>query len=277
MSPLTLDTLVGKAWLDHHLETFAKSVLGYVPTIHTADPFLQPSLLSSIRQEKALQALMELWAEAKRRSKGRTLLMPGRDAWTFEILARLEGVKSIFRPELSSPVTQWAMHHDPQREEFKLCYGLDSCCGGSVPKRLGCVDYGQVYHSGMYVSPDAGHQLLPYTGPLASYRQNWSGWMEGLPKYWKRGTIVDDFGNLCDPTHPKARPFQELNKDPGNVLSAALEVIVIADHWMKHIEPTLVKPRAEQMVKLKRAMRLLKTRKKIGTSIALKRRRRLLS
>jgi hypothetical protein len=88
-------------WLDEHLETFVRPYLGYIPNLKD-----KPSKKSGhadwseILTNEAFYLLYLAWQEAKSRAAGRPILLPGRDVWLLEVIARCEGgnYPTVFRP-----------------------------------------------------------------------------------------------------------------------------------------------------------------------------------
>lgn len=159
-------------WIDQHLEEFVRPYLGYVPDI----PADHDAKGSYVFPPAVCKLLFLAWQRAKFMAGSRTILLPGRDAWEFEILARLEDVNTIFEPRISSCTktdTLW-------KNKFTECFLVDSGHQGSIAKALGITEFGLAYCS----TPADGsakekHELLPTLG----YNQLY-GALEGSPKYW---------------------------------------------------------------------------------------------
>lgn len=226
----------GKRWLTHHIETFIKpNNGGKVPDL--AEKFYQANItgpngdlyLSYLRQVPILDAFLAHWAEAKKRAKGRVILLPGRDTWMFEVLARLEGVKTIFLPECSGDTKNWVAKEHPKKGEFPGCYAVDSGCAGSVPRALGCMDYGMV------ATTYTDHKLIPHdnVGPIYLVYEV----LECLPKYWTRGTM--DANNT--------KIMQKVDVDSRAFRIAAVGTILLSEHWLKVNAPRLKKERLERL------------------------------
>jgi hypothetical protein len=183
------------SWLDEHLETFVRPHLGYVPNIETSNQWLHNF------RPQALEELMKVWGEAKKRAKDKTILLPGRDTFLIEVLARiLDDHPTLFKPEYSKVVSESGMF----KEDYTTFYAVDSGYSGSVPKALKCADFGLV---------NGQHQLIMPLSHLSCAS------LEGSPKYWSKGTIEN------------GKIFQELanNKD---VFSTAAQLTRSVGKWM---------------------------------------------
>jgi hypothetical protein len=170
--------LVGYQWLDHHLETFVRPRLKRVPGVtKEAMGAYQLSVWKPVRYIKALQAI---WKEAKKKSKGKEMLLAGRDVYLFEVLARLEGYHTIFRSDISAPVAKG----NAVREDYTKCYLLDTGYAGSVPKALKMEHFDLLSYRG---SDKKLHQVFPGSRDTIIYTL--AGMLEGAPKYWQQAYI----------------------------------------------------------------------------------------
>jgi len=122
------------SWLDEHLETFVRPYLGSIPNIDMTSNYLKSW------DQRLNMTLKAVWERAKIRAMGRPILLPGRDVWEFEILARMEGFPTTFRPEFSGEVVR----NIKIKEDFSQHYVLDSGFAGSVPKALKATHFGLV-------------------------------------------------------------------------------------------------------------------------------------
>lgn len=170
---------MSSTWIDEHIETFIRPYLGRVPT-HTPSAYDVQSL-PPIRV-KALQAI---WRQALKRAGGRPFLLAGRDVWLIEVLARIDGVPTIFRPDISSlsvPIV---------REDYSKCYCLDTCYRGSIPKTLKCEKWDLInYASEAYCGPKMDHQVFSHA-KAGGHTRSLSSVLEASSKYWTRGTPND--------------------------------------------------------------------------------------
>lgn len=163
-------------WLDHHLKTFVKPRLGFIPKVdpdvYCIKQFTPPHLL----------ALKTVWDEAKKQAGSRYILLAGRDVFLFEILARIEGSYTIYRPDISSNSVVTIAKNE--RGTFERCFLLDTGNKGTVPIALGIKDFKLIYYSG---SPISAHQLFPkiISGPI----YNLYTLLEGCPKYHTQAKV----------------------------------------------------------------------------------------
>jgi len=215
--------LKGKEWYDDHLKSFVIPVLGKIPKLLNNNYLTTNQSLKMLKVEVNLKALLELWAEAKKRAQGRIILLPGRDVWLFEVLARLDGTKTIFRPEISSDTWKWVAAHDPERELFKNCYCVDSGNAGSIPKGLSCVDWGLVYYS---MGHHPLHQLIQFNPNFKGPYYDCYCILESIPKYWVRGALTTGPYNV-----QKIAPTS-LN-GIGTFTVAVLGTMLVANYWFK--------------------------------------------
>lgn len=250
--------LVGKKWLDDHIKTFIKPNIsgGKLPDLLATDN----GYADMLRKEENLKALLELWAEARKRADGRTIVLPGRDTWLLEVVARLEGHDTLFRPDISSITYSWVAKHDPDAEKIKSCYGVDSGNAGSVPKGLKCADFGMVFYNG---SPQKRHQLIPHHNAGPYY--NIYCVLEGGLKYWTHATLIGA-NSVANPT----RISQKIETNQESFRWAAVHTLLVANYWLK-MNP---EPETTRRLKLKSALKRLETTRRTGLGISLARRRR---
>lgn len=215
---LTGQELTGRDWLDHHIKTFIKPNITEMPDVKTCPG---DSYTPQLRNDLYTKALMELWEAAVKKAEGKTILLPGRDVWLFEVLARLRGDKTIFRGDISSGTYTHVAKNDPDKEVLAACYGVDSGLSGSVPRGLKCVDFGLVYHS----AGGAPKALMPYD----PYRHGCYSILEGGSKYWTRGAleikVVDDKDTF--------NIIQKIDVGSQAFKSATVNTILVAEAWLK--------------------------------------------
>lgn len=216
-----------ETWLDEHIETFIKPNLGYVPSMslltspstkNESYPLYSNTTVNV--PERTLSCLKAFWKEAKKRAKGKMILLPGRDTWEFEVLAQMEGFKdTIFRPDISSMTVNFV------KEDYRDFFCIDSGYKGSIPFRLGIEDFAltsftaasywnYLFHGTKPIKPSITpertkeltekHQLYPYmkaakyapsTGAMiqaASPLRNICGFLESGPKYWSYASVPRD-------------------------------------------------------------------------------------
>jgi hypothetical protein len=165
-------------WLDEHLETFVRPRLGYIPNLSG------PVTYTGMEQfpDGNIKALFEIWQQAKKRANGKPILLPGRDVFLVEIMARLEDFPdTVFKPEYSSQVSKSGL----VKEDYSKHYCLDTGYSGSVPKALGCKDFNLVsYRAGTNVKL---HRLFPDDDKHSHLASP----MECVAKYWDPGNVVN--------------------------------------------------------------------------------------
>lgn len=206
--------LTGHDWLEHHLETFVRPNLKKIPVVTRVAMNDFP-----LNQWKPvhLKALHATWKEAKKKAKSRQILLAGRDVYLFEVLARLEGFPTIFRPDISGPVAKAKI----VKEDYTQCYLLDTGYAGTVPKALGIENFGLISCGGSYNKEQVKHQIFPKALALA-------GILEGVSKYWTQA-------GLRYHVDPKACVIiQTLSDDPVFTKAAIMTQYVAASVGAKY-------------------------------------------
>lgn len=182
----------GRDWLDHHLETFVRPRLGYIPNI---EPYIKNDY--NVRQLTPVNVtvMVEAWhifsETAKRLSK--PILLAGRDVYLFAVIAGMEETEVTFRPDISSTSVKVIAAKEPELRKYCL---LDTGSRGSVPKALGITDFWLLYYGGKYNGHTfdkedyAQHQLF-HTDleKLAVCRDYLYGCLENIHKYWTRAEL----------------------------------------------------------------------------------------
>lgn len=157
--------LVSMSWLQSHLESFVQPYLGFIPGKESEPHFLEPSEMSVVKNA---------WRSAKAQAKGKVILLPGRDVWIFEVLARRENYPTKFIPQCSRLALEYIKIDNA--EDYFL---LDTGFAGSIPKGLGIVE--NILLSSNMKNPTT--QVFPKRTGARHLALR----IEGLPKYWKSG------------------------------------------------------------------------------------------
>ncbi|HEY1249192.1 MAG TPA: hypothetical protein VGE97_09405 [Nitrososphaera sp.] len=163
------------SWLEDHLENFV------LPQISSeGQPFdnLQP--LGYFRSEE-LTIIKNQWRAVKRSAEGRTILLPGRDVFVFEILARREDYPTIFMPECSRMTV-----HEIAKTIDKELFLFDTGFAGSIPRGLGIQTFKLMSYR------DMTNNVAVQVFPRLSFSRGLALKIEASPKYWESGRIVDD-------------------------------------------------------------------------------------
>jgi len=159
-------------WLSQHLEEFVRPRLGFVPPVDHR--FLSPEQMTVVKS---------VWRAAKRAARGKMLVLPGRDVWVFEVLARREGFPTIFDPRCSRQTCQHREYRDRFDPYFHIL--LDTGFVGSIAKALS-IDCILISADNRAFSAVRGKQAFPnLTGA-----RNLALFLESLPKYWTSGIVV---------------------------------------------------------------------------------------
>ena len=157
-------------WLQIHLEEFVKPRLGFIPAKVN---FFTSSELTVIKN---------IWRSEKVRSASRPMLLAGRDAFVFEILARREGFPTTFRPDISRATTNYI------KEDYRNYYLLDTGFMGSIARGLKIENYGLASANIFMASKYQTFPRLTHARSLALK-------IESTPKYWETAqyeTTSDD-------------------------------------------------------------------------------------
>jgi hypothetical protein len=155
------------SWLQNHLDTFVYPTLGYVPKY---DPGIKVFTPTEMRRIKSV------WSSVKRQSKGKQLVLGGRDTFIFEVLARRENFPTLYLPKLSR-VTVGHIQI-PDKENSIL---FDTGFAGSIPKKLG------MKH--LLLSHDIGDPAIQIFPGLKMSREL-AYKIEYSPKYWESARTV---------------------------------------------------------------------------------------
>src|SRR3990167_2020477 len=174
-------------WLDEHLETFVRPYLGEVPNVDKQHVWVKTF------SPKLLAGMLAIWNRTKVLAKGRTILLPGRDVYLFEVIARMQGdYPTIFRPDISSSVAPYVV------EDYKETFVLDTGYKGSVPKAMGIPNWVLIRYDfgGRPVDLVKQYQVFPTIkrGAMMSL----SSFLEGCPKYWDRANMAPNQGYKGD-------------------------------------------------------------------------------
>jgi len=157
------------SWLEHHLNTFVKPVIGDVALAPIKKPYFTPEELTVIKNA---------WRSIKKRAQGKTILLPGRDVFIFEILARRENYPTVFIPSCSR-MTVAALNCELYRDMFIFDTGFM----GSIPKALYVSNFSLLSANTSIKSTQVFQHLTGSRGLALK--------IERTPKYWKTGRMLD--------------------------------------------------------------------------------------
>lgn len=157
------------SWLEQHLEEFVKPQIGE----------FDQTPLGYFSQEE-LTVLKNSWRSIKRQANGKTVLLPGRDVFLFEVLARRENYPTVFVPECSRMTVR---HIAVERPELKELFLFDTGFAGSIPRNLGSQSFSLLSHA----EKNSKVQVFP----RLSFSRGFALKIEETPKYWQSGQIVD--------------------------------------------------------------------------------------
>ena len=160
------------SWLKKHLEEFVYPVIG-VQEITPLGYFTKSDMT----------VIKNAWRSMKRFAGGSPILLPGRDVFVFEILARRENYPTLFMPQISRKTV--VFYSETSKELGKFCL-LDTGFAGTIPRalhtpRFKLMSYNQP-HSDVHLFP-----RLTISRPLAIK-------IERTPKYWQTAYVDHEFG-----------------------------------------------------------------------------------
>jgi len=164
-------------WLHHHLNSFARPVLGRIPRC-------SPSDRSSFSPHE-FAIIKNLWRSIKAAADGKPILLPGRDVWIFEVLARRENFPTVFRPDISRLTVKHVA------EDYSNHFVFDTGFIGSIPIGLKAQQFKMA--SSQRIGIGAGSPFLADPGTQTFPRMKGARGLalkiEGTPKYHKRGFL----------------------------------------------------------------------------------------
>lgn len=165
------------AWLDEHLETFVRPVLGRIPEVNPADTWIK------VFTPRYLIAINLIWEQATRLARGRTILLPGRDVFLFEVIARIrDDYPTIFRPDISSAVAPFVT------EDYSDCFVLDTGYKGSIPKMMKIPNWSLVRYDFQNRRPEDVARWQVFPKAKSWIYSGLSSNLEACPKYWTRAS-----------------------------------------------------------------------------------------
>lgn len=202
-----MEQLNGKQWYDYYIEAVARPSFAYAsqcpPTWYNLGKGLKrfPNTHSNfygdhltgeygIANKRHLTMLRTIWFEAKKKAGNKPILLAGRDVFLLEVMARMDGANTIFRPDIS------ALSIGGVKEDYSQCYCVDSGYRGSIPKKLKIEDWHVVSLSTTarvgtqkYKEELQQHQLFPHAGYNFKHM---CGKLESAPKNWDRAVLAGE-------------------------------------------------------------------------------------
>lgn len=175
-------------WLKRHLAVFVAPKLKGVK--------IQPlssgdTAYFAIHSPAIVQGLIQCWFRAKELAKGGPILLPGRDSWSFQILAKMEGYPTVFRPKLNSGTVKAS-----KEKGILHLFGADCGYNGTVfqnlkLKRFAVTTWKSTTGVNDEHSLNPGKWMDPYV----------HGLMCQMECYWQHGEVVNGkiVGDFFDP------------------------------------------------------------------------------
>lgn len=159
-------------WLETHLEEFVRPIV----------PNLDETPLGYFKAEE-VTVIKNAWRSAKKSAQGRTIFLPGRDVWIFEVLARREGYPTLFMPECSRMTVAQIQKN---QGTFSNVHLLDTGFVGTIPKGLKVQKFGLLSYSNR--DKNVGVQIFP----RLTMSRGLALLIESTPKYWESGKLDEE-------------------------------------------------------------------------------------
>ena len=181
------------------------------------------------------------WRALKDIADGRTIILPGRDVWPWEILARRDGYPTVYDPRISrmfcfgSNISYGGVRNDLLRKvcleewgvELGKCLIFDTGFMGSIPAAIRKATGVDVPHLMLSSEQGSTHNAgMPWTQIFPHHKGARSKVLciEYFPKYHKSGTVKD------------GKPIQYLSDTLEFIKAAALTI------WMwTHQSPRFIR------------------------------------
>lgn len=181
-------------WLETHIEEFVKPIIesGGKGEFNTAEflsaetQALQGNVLKDVPfTPEELTVIKNAWRAIKSQAKGKQILLPGRDVFIFEILARRENYPTVFMPECSR---QSVAHIAKDLGPVRNCFLFDTGFAGSIPRNLRIKNY-TMLSSSQLTAEGFGHgkDVSTQVFPRLSLSRHLALKIEQTPKYWESG------------------------------------------------------------------------------------------
>jgi hypothetical protein len=162
-------------WLETHLEDFVYPTVGEQEL--TPHDYFTPEEHTVIKNT---------WRAIKKNAQGKQILLPGRDVFVWEILARRENYPTIFMPECSRQTVRHLAKARLGLRSLKNVYLFDTGFAGSIPHNLQVDNFSLL--SSIKRNPDnVGTQIFP----RLTFSRGLALKIEKSPKYWESGRLVN--------------------------------------------------------------------------------------
>jgi hypothetical protein len=165
-------------WLETHLEDFVYPTVGEQEL--TPHDYFTPEEHTVIKNT---------WRAIKKNAQGKQILLPGRDVFVWEILARRENYPTIFMPECSRQTVRHIAKTRLGLKSLQNVYLFDTGFAGSIPRALGTKSF-SLLSSNNLPNQKIGVQVFP----RLTFSRGLALKIEKSPKYWESGRLVNDYG-----------------------------------------------------------------------------------
>lgn len=159
-------------WLETHMEEFVRPVV----------PKFDETPLGYFKPEE-ITVIKNAWRSAKKSARGRTIFLPGRDVWIFEVLARREDYPTLFMPECSRMTVSQIQKNMGTFDNIHL---FDTGFAGSIPKGLKVKNFGLLSYQNRF--DNVGVQIFP----RLTMSRGLALLIESTPKYWETGKLGEN-------------------------------------------------------------------------------------
>lgn len=170
-------------WLEQHLEEFVRPRLGCIPALDAKKSYYVEQVT-----ETFLKAVRFTWAEVKKCAGDRPILLAGRDAYAWEILARCENYPTTFRPDISRNTVAYV------NEDYSEHFLADTGYRGTIPIHLKVKNWKLISYTTHISTGKVTSDLEKAEHQLCFPNRNFmfcSGPMEGVEKYWTMANYRD--------------------------------------------------------------------------------------
>lgn len=196
-----------RSWLQDHLETFVRPLLGFVPQ--------PPTPAEKYFTSEEMTVLKNIWRSVKTESRrlNKPVYLLGRDVWIFEVLARRENFPTVYLPGCSRNSKEYFKHdsHDVKSRVPLDAFVFDTGFEGSIPRALGV--------SGYKMMSASSNVNECQTFPTLAQARDFAVKVERTPKYLKSGelkrqqikcgwhTEFSSQTDMCAPFGPFLNPY----------------------------------------------------------------------
>ena len=109
------ESMKGKvSWLQEHLRDFVYT------RIHESLIRMHYDSCPRYFTPEEMAVIKNIWRSVKKAATGKLLILPGRDVFVFEVLARREGFPTLFLPACSRQTVKWYKDRIPSNSFIQI-------------------------------------------------------------------------------------------------------------------------------------------------------------